>query len=837
MPYRRVHTVGGLGDNHVQHSVRLADGRMAITTWSGINLYDGSRFVRPHRNEHTQYALPGHKGAFRVGVDADNRIWVKRWSELWCLELENGVYVTQFDSLFSTLVPACRGRMIENLFVDHRHGLWLQTADTLWETATQRPLPLPRGVGALCDVERTGNKLWLFTNDGRWVRYTGQPWHEEARSKKPMVEHPDEYWYVSTKVDSNGNIWQLYGGHRSSILRIDPATGSHALRLQKDMLLQTFALRQTSDGTELWAGSRHGVFVVNGKGEEREYRTFPIDGGVPLNALDVAHIYIDPSQDIWLSSNGQGLLYCHPCPYAMHTESEASALGIPDSIGTLLHQRRSKQFHDVIHHPSNDELTDRHGRQWTAMSYALIVADRRGQRLLTTADGLAGDYVQALVEDRQGTIWAATNRGISAISLCTNQNSSDSLSLEKLLCNPSLRFSIQNYGPDDGCQTSEYLPRSGVLLSDGRICFEGLDGWTAFSPDSVRKPTRPLMPRLVNIYVNGTELQAGINADGVMLESAPPFARHITLAHNQNSVEMDFSAFTYDHPQQTFYRWRFTSGRDTLWQTASHAMTPQLVDAQGGLHLAMMKLAPGHYRVEVCASTNGEDFRGEAATFSIHILPPWWQTWWAYTLYIVGIGTIIFAFVRFYVHHQRREMEWQRMEEVLQLKIRHLMEEVSGMSSEIKEPSAMSANSDTEPDEPASLPQSEGKTDVPTSSIDTEFLQRVVACIEKHLGEDYSVSQLASDLCMERTGLYKRLTTIIDETPQLFIRSIRLHKASELLTTSDMSISDIAYSVGFSSASYLVKCFREKYGCTPGEWRDRENRQQSVNDEPSVYLS
>jgi AraC-like DNA-binding protein len=102
---------------------------------------------------------------------------------------------------------------------------------------------------------------------------------------------------------------------------------------------------------------------------------------------------------------------------------------------------------------------------------------------------------------------------------------------------------------------------------------------------------------------------------------------------------------------------------------------------------------------------------------------------------------------------------------------------------------------------------------------DAEFVRKAAFLVESHINEQgYSVSELSRDLCMERTGLYKKLTALIDESPTLFIRHIRLQKAAEMLSEGKLSISDIAFRTGFSSSSYLSKCFQEEFGCKPSEY-------------------
>ena len=106
-----------------------------------------------------------------------------------------------------------------------------------------------------------------------------------------------------------------------------------------------------------------------------------------------------------------------------------------------------------------------------------------------------------------------------------------------------------------------------------------------------------------------------------------------------------------------------------------------------------------------------------------------------------------------------------------------------------------------------------------TTNTESAFLARAIEQVEKNMHViGYSVEQLSRDLCMERTGLYRKLVNLLDQSPSLFIRNIRLQRAAQLLTENELSIAEIAERTGFSSSSYLSKCFQEMYGCRPSEY-------------------
>ena len=112
---------------------------------------------------------------------------------------------------------------------------------------------------------------------------------------------------------------------------------------------------------------------------------------------------------------------------------------------------------------------------------------------------------------------------------------------------------------------------------------------------------------------------------------------------------------------------------------------------------------------------------------------------------------------------------------------------------------------------------------------DQEFLDKAVAAVSGHMTDsDYSVDALAADLCMSRANLHRKMRAITGrkmraitgQTPTDFIRNQRLERAAQMLRTTSCSVNEIADLVGFSYASYFTKCFKEKYGVMPKDYRN-----------------
>jgi AraC-like DNA-binding protein len=109
--------------------------------------------------------------------------------------------------------------------------------------------------------------------------------------------------------------------------------------------------------------------------------------------------------------------------------------------------------------------------------------------------------------------------------------------------------------------------------------------------------------------------------------------------------------------------------------------------------------------------------------------------------------------------------------------------------------------------------------ETPTTSF---FISRFKEVIEARLENSaLSVEDLAADMNLSRVQLYRKVKSITGSTPVELLRTARLNRAYQLLLTSDRSVSEVAYLVGFTAPSYFTKCFKEEYGMLPGEVRNQ----------------
>jgi TolB-like protein/AraC-like DNA-binding protein len=106
--------------------------------------------------------------------------------------------------------------------------------------------------------------------------------------------------------------------------------------------------------------------------------------------------------------------------------------------------------------------------------------------------------------------------------------------------------------------------------------------------------------------------------------------------------------------------------------------------------------------------------------------------------------------------------------------------------------------------------------------MDDIFLNNIRQSILKHIKEEkFSINQLASEVGLSRSQLLRKIKSLTGKSANHLIRKIRLEEAAKLIKNSDYTASEISYLVGFSSPSYFSKCFLDRFGFTPGEFKNQ----------------
>ncbi len=118
-----------------------------------------------------------------------------------------------------------------------------------------------------------------------------------------------------------------------------------------------------------------------------------------------------------------------------------------------------------------------------------------------------------------------------------------------------------------------------------------------------------------------------------------------------------------------------------------------------------------------------------------------------------------------------------------------------------------------------------GAAEARRSEIDNDFYRRFAALVERRMEDsELSIEEMAAELGLSRVQFYRKIKTLTNYFPAELLRILRLKRADMLLRTTEKTVSEISYSVGFSSPGYFTKCYHEWFGEAPTEVQKRTSK-------------
>ncbi|WP_195532277.1 two-component regulator propeller domain-containing protein [Bacteroides finegoldii] len=838
-----IDTSQGLSDNRIRYIFQLPDGRMVFTTSGSINLYDGSQFSSLHYTSDDVYPLKLYQGFYHLYLSDDSLLWVKDHQRLMCINLRQAEYIMDLNTFFQRQGIK---QMVEDLFVDKQGRIYFVSNGELIQPETEFRLLLPTKQKKLQDLMAENDRLYLFYDTGEMDCHDLTDgkllYHTSAYPQNEISKFEN----TSLVIRGKTGFYQLRNGIKSGLFHFDLTNKSWSKLMEQDYVLNT--ILETSDD-RLYITCTRGFWIIHPSTGTRQYLPTIKTRKGDMLSTELSTVFEDRQGGLWLGTYNRGLLYYHPttCPLirigreafpVSDDQDVAISRFAEDKAGniylrehdTLYKLERQNNKYPIIT-PVNPTLLPSDIRErlvpslpvyYRGKKYNTLYRDSRGWLWAGSSDGLElytdtisnvfrrfyhenglnNNFIQSIIEDKQHMLWVTTGRGISRIQIQSKEE--------------GIQFNIITLGPQEGTLEGEYMAEAAYEGSDGTLYFGGVDGFNIYPPQeytAMRKngssdkqiflpPKLPFPPIFTALYLHGEKIEPNVSyGDRIILKEVPAYTKKLELNYDQNFLTFEFSALNYCHPLHTNYRYRL-QGIDTRWNNVAVERTDK-----GILRASYTNLPPGSYQLEVTASPDVHSHQeGESTYIEIIIHAPWWKTKTAYIVYFLFSLLSVLVGIQLYIRHAKKEMERRHKEDILLLRIKNLIEQ-----RDQYEAAQQTCDEETESQKP--------------SAPDSAFLTRAIELVEKNLHvTGYSVEQLSRDLCMERTGLYRKLVTLLDQSPTLFIRNIRLQRAAKFILEGQLTITEIAERTGFCSTSYLSKCFQEMYGCRPSEYALRNKK-------------
>jgi signal transduction histidine kinase/DNA-binding response OmpR family regulator/streptogramin lyase len=244
----------------------------------------------------------------------------------------------------------------------------------------------------------------------------------------------------------------------------------------------------------------------------------------------------------------------------------------------------------------------------------------------TRKQGLPDEVVRGILAQN----WFGKNQAPGYIWMSTDQG----------LCRFDVRAeTATNFTVEDGLQDNEFLTGSYLKTKDGSLIFGGPFGINVFHPDSLY--FNKILPKTII---------AGLKVNNQKIDIAGKSS--IRLSHDQNFLSFDFAALEFTNPVQNQYRYQLV-GADKEWIYLGKESSIQFAN-----------LAPGTYTFKVLGSNNDGIWSEQPAEFSFKILPPWWNSWWAYTIYLALAAAGIWQYYQYQLRQRFSEQEKLRLQEL-----------------------------------------------------------------------------------------------------------------------------------------------------------------------------
>ena len=682
----------------------------------------------------------------------EGHYWIGTW--------EKGV--VDYDATTGTITPqACtttdfdHGCVLDMVMDDVRGVLWVTSMNQLsvyhCVGSTLAPMGLTHLLGTDFQIldglaeDRYGN-IWVSGFSPHTFIITREDF-DVVRYNIPQMTALTGYRVLADRGQLDGdNLWLMQG--RKGLMLYD--TKNDVLKVASP--IYNIQMEKVQDGDGIWLADWARLLRFTAK-DGRVTETVEHEFG--SNIISLCH---DARGRLYVGTE-KGLDEYAPQQKSHKTlcETKASVVGIAadrdvvyfrvlnDGIYALGHDSKPHEVSEGIGENFTGLTLSPDGTLWASTAqgsvYRLKPGEQRFQRddLMSEPDG---NNIIDIAADRAGHVWVMTEHLVREFNPTTH----------------SFR-TIRNSDP----QVQVSMFRGLDPQDDMHMGLDAYDAFCVFqsSPDIDRQA----------VGVSGPVITAFQMQDSLQIMGD---RNEIEVPGEASSLILRCSTLDHLHAENVTFAYK-VEGISTEW-----VYLPQGINT-----IYLQNLPKGRHHLLLRATDSNGCWIDSVSDYTLHRLPLWWETWWAWLLFVLLAVALIYGIwrlnrrIRFLLSLQRQHKDF-------------VLNEVQ-----------------INPD-----------ADENAAGIDDDFLKRAIQSVEQHLSDpDYGVDQFCSDMCLSRTSLYRRIYPQTGQTPKEFIRDIRLKKAAKTLRKHpNMSVGQLAESVGFSSSSYFAKCFKDKFGVLPTQF-------------------
>lgn len=452
----------------------------------------------------------------------------------------------------------------------------------------------------------------------------------------------------------------------------------------------------------------------------------------------ISAIRQDPSGHLWITSLSHGLLRFS---------------GLEDYEVMLPDTRLQTMAIDAPHH-----------QVWLANDMGeLLCFDTESRTLTNHTDecGLNGDRINNLCCDSLGHLWIGMNQRLVEY-------------------NPQ-NHSTRNFTTSAGEEgMTRLLPNASTTMSDGQLAYGGIPGLLFVHPSSMLdQHADPMHVTITSVTVEDQPRQLSVASDSSLC---------LQLLPGQRDIRIAFSSLHHALAPITRYVYRIKEldenwhGTEIGKNKVQYAMFPK-----------------GRYTMEVRGIDKNGNWAPNVTTLHIEQLPYWYESAWAYLIYILlGLSAALIA-IWLAMHKTKKKNEelWSDSEEMLRMR-QYLQN-----------------------DKPAAEAQST-EQEIEFPQLDKLFLEKAETAVKQNFSrEDFDVLEFAEAVNMSKSTLNRKLKALTNQTPLEYINAYKMKRALEMLKDPDASIDEVSVALGFQSRRYFSAVFKKAFNESPTQYQKR----------------
>ncbi len=636
----------GLSNNYVWSLGKDSSENMWLGTEYGASRFDGSKF--------THYrSFRGLSDNLILSIASD------RQGNVWFGSFNGGVF--KFDGSTFTNYTTAQGltnNSVRSIAEDAKGNLWFCTyggglskyAGNSFTNFTTAQGLSNNVVFSIAEDKR--GKLWLGTSGGGVNRYDGQTFSNYSK----IHGLADNVVYAIAN-DRTGNLWFGTGG--SGVSKFDGKSFTHYTTLQGLANNKIFSILEDRKGN-LWFGtSGGGVSKFNGK----SFTNFTMEQGLANNV--VFSIKEDNEGNLWFGTLGGGVSKFDGEHFTNYTTDQGLANNVVWAI--------TQDTNDNLWFGTEQGLSLMH--KATKDQYNRNSADRgksfRQFENFSTKDGLPDNFITQVVTGNDSKLYIGTNLGICELTPGnTSENNQKKWAVGKVF-NSHTGYPVKDVNAGLGAM---FKDRNGIIwIGTG----SDKTGLVRFDPNAaINNNLSPIAVYLKNVKINNENISWSdldknrinekidsntvssiivdeqntygrqlndqerdslrskfkkISFDGITKWN--PIPQKLVLPYYFNNIDFDFNAIETGQNFLVKYQYML-KGYDKEWSPPVYKNSVNFGNIYEGKYTFLVK------------AQSPEGVWGQPLAYTFEVLPPWWRTWWMYTIYIVLIIAAIYFLFR-----------------------------------------------------------------------------------------------------------------------------------------------------------------------------------------------